>query len=235
MRVVSWNCCQAFRKKWEYVDAYRPDLIVVPEAESIERQPDALLDRYPYRAWVGDNPSKGLLVLGSDARPFSIHEAYNPEHRYVLPLRVAGALDLVLIGVWTQRDKGVGYTQHLSQALEEYEPLFRKHSIVIGDFNANKMWDPEHRRDVTHSENVQWLEDHGLVSVYHSLTGEPQGEESAATHAFRRNPGNPFHIDYAFVSRSLMVGNPVLDVPPIAEWIGLSDHGPLVLDLDLRG
>jgi chemotaxis signal transduction protein len=34
MRIVSWNCCQAFRKKWEYAAAMQPDVLVVAEAES---------------------------------------------------------------------------------------------------------------------------------------------------------------------------------------------------------
>lgn len=231
MRIVSWNCCQAFRKKWEYVAAFDPDVIVVPESECIERQPAALLERYPTQAWVGDNPSKGLLILGNAEHPIEIMDSYNPEHRYVVPLRVSGVQELALVAVWTQRDKTVGYTQHLSRALAEYETLLDGKPIVIGDFNANTIWDQEHRRDITHSQNVAWLHDRGMVSAYHALMGETQGGESTATHAFRWNADNTFHIDYAFVSKRLLDDGVTLTVPPVAEWLRHSDHGPLVLDL----
>ena len=216
MRIVSWNCCQAFRKKWEYVAAMQPAVLVVAEAECPDRQPPALLKRYPSHAWVGDNASKGLLVLGDTEHRIEIPDEYNPEHRYVLPVRVSGADECLLLAVWTQRDKGVSYTQHLRNALVEYETLLDGNATVIGDFNANTIWDAEHRRDITHSQNIAWLEAHGLRSVYHVLTGEAHGKESTPTHAFRWKADNTFHIDFAFVSSGLEPGTKLF-VPPVHE------------------
>lgn len=51
------------------------------------------------------------------------------------------------------------------------------------------------------------------------------------THAHKRDPAKPFHIDYAFVSTSLMTDRTALAVPPVDEWLKLSDHGPLILDI----
>ncbi|MEI7560527.1 MAG: endonuclease/exonuclease/phosphatase family protein [Actinomycetes bacterium] len=231
MRIVTWNCCQAFRTKWNYPDSFGPDVIVVPEAESIRRQPQALLQLYPNHQWIGDNENKGLLVLSSDSYDLSIHESYDPSHRYVLPLQVSGSSEFTMLAVWTQRDKGASYTQHLSRALETYEPLLHGDALVVGDFNANTIWDQEHRRDVTHSENVAWLNDHGLESAYHFLTDENQGQESQFTHAFRRNPNSLFHIDYVFATKSLLGTGSSVTIPPISDWIGRSDHGPLVVEL----
>lgn len=231
VRIVSWNCCQAFRRKWEYVDAFEPDILVVPEAECIAKQPAELLQRYPHHAWVGDNDNKGLLILAASPYPLAIHDAYNNEHRYVLPLNVHGAPEFSLLAVWTQRDNGISYTQHLSRALEEYQHLLERDVVIVGDFNANAIWDHEHRRDVTHSENVAWLQERGILSAYHHLTGEAQGEETAQTHAFRRDADNTFHIDYCFASKALVGPSSSAAVRPVAEWIGLSDHGPLVADL----
>ena len=231
MRIATWNCCQAFRTKWEYADSFEPDILVVPEAESIGRQPQALLKRYPNHKWIGDNQAKGLLVLSTEDYDLSVHETYDPAHRYVLPLRVNGPLELIMLAVWTQRGNGVGYTQHLSQALETYQALLLGDALVVGDFNANTIWDQEHRRDVTHSKNVAWLNDHGLESAYHFLTDEAQGQESQFTHAFRRNPNSLFHIDYVFATKSLLGTGSSVTVPPISDWIRRSDHGPLIVDL----
>lgn len=231
MRIVSWNCCQAFRKKWEYIDAFEPDVIVVPEAECIAKQPADLLDRYPNHDWIGDNDNKGLLVLATSEYALTRYAGYRTEHRYVLPLQVNGAQGLFLVAVWTQRDKIGTYTQHLSRALEAYAPMLDGDAVVIGDFNANKIWDGEHRRDVTHSENVAWLNAHGLESAYHVLTSEAQGQESAATHAFRRDRSNTFHIDFAFATRRLLEAGSLLTIPAVEDWVGMSDHGPLIVDL----
>lgn len=210
-------------------------MIVVPEAECIERQPEALLAKYPRQVWIGDLAAKGLLVVARDGYALEVDDAYNPSHRYVLPLRVTGDRELLLIAVWTQRDKAGTYTQHLARALEQYEALLAHDAVIVGDFNANTIWDHEHRRDITHSQNVAWLHDCKMASAYHACTDEAQGGESTATHAFRRNPGNTFHIDYAFVSEDFLESGVRLTVPQVAEWLERSDHGPLVLDLGTEG
>lgn len=230
MRIASWNCCCAFRKKWEYLDAFGADLMVVPEAEEPARLPTELLERYPHHLWVGDIPYKGLLVMATAAYPLRVLDAYDPAHRYVLPVEVGGSSPITLMAVWSQRDKQRTYTEHLWHALHAYESRMTGRTVVIGDCNANTIWDKDHRRDVTHTQIVSWLAERGLESAYHHLTRESQGAESAATHAFRRNPESLFHIDYAFVSKP-MLGDATITVPPVAEWVGHSDHGPLILDL----
>jgi len=229
MRIVSWNCCQALRNKWEYLAAFDPDLIGVAEAEEPERLPVELRDRYPHYHWIGDIRYKGLLVMATSEHPLRVHDAYTPEHRYVLPVEVGGPNPLTVVAAWTQRDKHT-YTEHLWHALHEYVDVLAGDTVVIGDFNANAIWDKDHRRDVTHSQIVEWLAGHGLTSAYHALTGEAQGEESTATHAFRRDRESLFHIDYAFVSDHPLAGVQ-LAIPAVEDWVARSDHGPLVLDL----
>jgi exodeoxyribonuclease III len=233
MRVVSWNCCQAFRKKWKYADAFAPNVVIVPEAEEPARLPADLLDRYPYHAWIGDIPFKGLLVLGDREHPLRIADAYNPQHRYVLPVEVL-CQRLTLFAVWTQRDKLGTYTEHLSRALEDYAVMLANgKTIIAGDFNANTIWDAEHRRDVTHSQNVAWLEERGIASAYHELSGESQGNELSMTHAFRRDLTNLFHIDYCFMSQPMIDSGCHIHIPDPESWISMSDHGPIVVDIDL--
>jgi hypothetical protein len=79
---------------------------------------------------------------------------------------------------------------------------------------------------------VRELGERGLVSLYHVASGEPQGEESRPTFFLHRNPTKPFHLDYMFAHASqippgwsgLRVGDP-------EDWLPLSDHMPVIVDL----
>ena len=39
MRIITWNCNMAFRKKADFILTYNPDILIVPECEN----PDKLL------------------------------------------------------------------------------------------------------------------------------------------------------------------------------------------------
>lgn len=219
-----------FRDKVDVIAPYDADIVVVPESERRERLASADLSAWPHREWIGDLDHKGLLVMSKEQYPFSVLESYDESLRYILPLKFEGAGDLMLLAVWTQRDPGGHYLPGLAEAIERYLPETGD-AVVIGDFNSNTIWDHLHRRSVTHSRIVQRLDEAGLVSVYHHLTGEAQGKETVATHAFRRDPGNTFHIDYCFATERLLGPGASVTIPPVEDWIKCSDHGPLVVDL----
>lgn len=229
MRILTWNCSMAFRKKWQYADGFAPDLMVICEAEEPSRQPAALIAEYPHHDWIGDNPNKGLLVLAKEPWALVRASEYDPAHRLALPLNVTGPLCFGLLAVWAQRTPTGTYCQHTNAAIRSYAGLVGAGGVVAGDFNANTIWDPLHRSKVTHCQNVQLLDSLGLHSAYHRLSGEPQGGETQFTHAYRRWPTHLFHIDYCFYSANSFRLTAV-DVPPVAEWAAWSDHGPLVAD-----
>jgi len=103
--------------------------------------------------------------------------------------------------------------------------------IVIGDFNSNTIWDRFHR-ERSHSELVEKLGRLRLVSVYHTLRDEIQGQEVTPTQFMYRNLAKSYHLDFAFVSKvisrscELIIGEP-------SEWIYKSDHMPLILTVSL--
>ena len=231
MRVVSWNACMKFREKVKFIAPFEPDIVVVLEAENLERLAGADLSAWPHRHWVGDIPFKGLLVMSKAAYPLSVFPDYDESLRYILPLRVGGVgADLTLLAAWTQRDARGHYTVDPMGAINRYLGDHDGPAILIGDLNSNAMWDGNHRRAVTHTQIVKRLEALGMVSVYHLTKAETQGAETTATHAFRRDRGNLFHVDYCFASRSLLGPGAAMLVPPVEDWIAYSDHGPLVFD-----
>lgn len=148
MRIASWNCCQAFRDKWEYLDAFGPDLMVVPEAEEPARLPAALLERYPNHHSIGDVPFKGLLVMSTADCPFTILPDYDESLKLILPLEVGGSADLTLLAVWTQKNAKGNYTADLMDAIDAYEEHL-EHAVIIGDFNSSVVLDQPRSARVT--------------------------------------------------------------------------------------
>ncbi|MBA3432245.1 MAG: hypothetical protein H0U16_12295 [Actinobacteria bacterium] len=101
---------------------------------------------------------------------------------------------------------------------------------MIGDFNSNAIWDRDHPQH-SHSELVARFANLGMTSAYHRSTGDPQGQERLATHYFWRKPDRPFHIDHCFLSRSLVDAGFSFTLGAPKQWLGMSDHIPLILDL----
>ena len=77
----------------------------------------------------------------------------------------------------------------------------------------------------------------GLVSVYHELKGERDGEETIPTHYWRdrRKDGPTYHIDYVFAPRHRLGAISNFYVGSFEDWCGngLSDHVPIVIDIDM--
>ena len=108
---------------------------------------------------------------------------------------------------------------------------------VAGDLNSNTIWDKPGWR-INHSTKVRILEESfGLVSAYHAIRGEAHGAESEPTLYWRdrTKDGPTYHIDYIFVP-SLWIGKVrELSIGTFETWCGsgLSDHVPVVVDVDV--
>lgn len=100
--------------------------------------------------------------------------------------------------------------------------------LVGGDFNSNCCWDKKNKRR-THAAVVQQLADWGLSSCYHEITHEHQGHESQPTFYHYRNKDKFYHIDYFFYNKDKIKA---FDIGQFHDWISLSDHMPVLLDID---
>ncbi|WP_277543147.1 hypothetical protein [Haloarcula laminariae] len=58
MKLVTWNCNQAFRKKQHQLLKLDPEIIVVLECENPAEQGD--WSEFTDWRWTGDNPHKGI-------------------------------------------------------------------------------------------------------------------------------------------------------------------------------
>ena len=158
------------------------------------------------------------------------------------PGNVGGPTECNLLAVWAQNASAGGIRKHqlgpLRRALSRYKGfLGERPAVVAGDLNSNTIWDKPGWR-INHSTKVRILEESfGLVSAYHAVRGEAHGAESEPTLYWRdrTKDGPTYHIDYIFVP-SLWIGKVrELSIGTFETWCGsgLSDHVPVVVDVDV--
>jgi len=234
MRIVSWNCQGKFRAKFSDVWKLQPDVLVVQECENFEEYSFKFDVEPSSKIWVGDTKSKGLGILSfSDC----IVEKIEREQvgRYVIPIRVRiREEEITLFAVWAMNDKMQPRNRYIGQvwlALQQFEPLLNDRTILIGDFNSNTIWDfPKRTRIANHSEVVDFLSKRRIQSVYHFLEKQQHGEEVTNTFFLYRKPQRGYHIDFCFASESLIQKTSRFEIGKTEEWLGRSDHMPLVYE-----
>jgi exodeoxyribonuclease III len=102
MRIITWNCNMAFRKKAEFILTYKPDILIVPECE----HPDKL--KFSANApepkdilWFGTNQNKGLGIFSYSNFRFKLLDNHNPELKMIIPIAITGGnFDFTLYAIW---------------------------------------------------------------------------------------------------------------------------------------
>ena len=244
MRIVVWNCGKNLAgKKLKALEDLQPDLAIVPECPS----PDRLWGRQPLLApvamdWIGDDEHQGLGVLAFNGYRVLRHRAYDPRLRWLLPVEVKGPSEFHLLAVWAAslpvaNAAGDDWNAQPLQAIERYrEFLLASSSVVAGDFHHNVHGD---RGAVAGQQThlVAGLERLGLASAYHVGRGELHGKETAPTQYGRHRAldAPQYHVDYCLLPLEWCSHLRQVELGHFDAWIdsGLSDHVPLVVDVDL--
>lgn len=230
MRIVSWNCNGAFRKKSHLLKELNADVLVIQECEDPAHSQDLHYKHWATNyLWTGGSRHKGLGVFAApDVRlePLNLDSG---RLQLFLPLMVD---EITLLAVWTKEADSptFKYIGQLYKWLQSHKAhLATPKAIVIGDLNSNACWDVWDRW-WNHSDVVKELESLGLHSLYHAQAGEVQGAETQPTFFLHRKPENPYHIDYAFLSEMLKVGARI-SIGAAEHWLEHSDHLPLIVDI----
>jgi len=243
MRIVAWNCNMALHRKADALLRLKPDIAIVSECA----QPDVMCSRAPVDwleadpVWIGNNPNKGLGVFTFNGYSAALDDSYYHTLKYIAPVRITGPASFNLLAVWAQNASGGNTRKHqagpLRRALTKNgDFLSGGDTVIAGDLNNNILWDRPGWR-INHQTVVDKLEDLGIVSAYHAITGEAQGRESIPTHYWRdrKKDGPTYHIDYIFLPEAWLGTVSRFDVGTFEDWCGsgLSDHVALVVDVDM--
>ena len=233
----------AFDRKFGALLDTRPDIAIVSECAEPKRfraraKPGSL-ERDP--VWIGQSPDKGLAVFAFNGYTAHLAKPFYRTLRYVAPVHISGPVECNLLAVWAQNTvRGVSRKNHpgpLQRALSRYKRfLSDRPSIVGGDLNNNTIWDKP-GWCINHTAAVGALKDLGLVSAYHAIRGERHGRETVPTLYWRdrTKDGPTYHIDYVFLPDRWISRVRSLRVGTFEEWCGsgLSDHVPIVVDVDI--
>lgn len=244
MRIVVWNCALKLAgAKLMALENLQPDVAIVPACAC----PDRLWGNQPLLApipmqWVGANENKGLGVFAFNGYRIWRHADCDPDQHWLLPVEITGPVTFHLLAVWatTQRipqAAGQEATGRPLRIVERYRDfLAAAPSIVAGDFQNNVRWDRGGKAS-DHAALVAGLERLGLASAYHFKTGQLHGQETAPTSygPTRSLDGPHCHVEYCFLPVPWCSRLRHVELGGFDAWCGrgLSDHVPLIVDVDL--
>lgn len=230
MKIVTWNCQGAYRKKAAPIAQYRPDLAVIQECEPLDKlRFDDSVPPPSSQLWFGDGAHKGVGVFSYTDLKFEVHDNYDTSIRFCIPIKVSGHLNFHLIAIWAMnhQNRQLSYIGQVHLAVEKYRDFIRRQdTILTGDFNSNKQWDTTPRVG-NHSSVVDALVTADIFSVYHEYFGEQHGEESQDTFFLYRKQDKAYHLDYCFAPRTWIERVSAVSVGTYAEWSKVSDHSPV--------
>jgi len=232
MKIITWNCNMAFRKKADFILAHKPDILIVPECEHPDKlkfntdtpKPTDIL-------WFGVNRNKGIGIFSYTKFKFKLLNTHNPDLRMIIPIGVTGGrYDFTLYAIWANNpeDPEGQYIEQVWKAIQHYDQDLNNTTILIGDFNSNSIWDKKHRES-NHSNVVKFLENKNIFSSYHLFHKQIQGKEKHPTLYMYRHQDKPYHIDYCFVSKDIAGKIKSVEIGDFDFWRKHSDHVPVIV------
>ncbi len=233
MKITTWNCNGAFHSKFETIAELNADVYVIQECDNPEYGKGKYKQWAKNYLWVGENKYRGLGIFTSSSVQIERLKWDDNGLQSFLPVRVNNRFNLV--GVWAKyaNSPTFRYIGQLWQYLQLHkDKMAAEHTVLCGDLNSNKIWDVWDRW-WNHSDVVRELNGINMVSLYHAVTGEEQGQESIPTLFHQKNLLKPYHIDYAFSSKDIFsVQGNTLAVGRHSEWLKYSDHMPFTFTID---
>jgi exonuclease III len=233
LKILTWNCNGAFRKKFASICELDADIYIIQECENPEVSSD---DRYKEWArnflWTGENKNKGLGIF---AKPNIIIRDLQWDTnglKYFIACKVSDKFTLLATWCHGANSPTFGYIGQLWKYLQIHKSNLGR-TIIAGDFNSNVIWD-KWDRWWNHSNVVKELEEMEIQSLYHKFYKEEQGSETKPTFYLQKNRAKSYHIDYIFGSIALTSNIKDMIVGSVDQWLTLSDHMPVAVYTDFE-
>jgi exodeoxyribonuclease-3 len=204
MKITTWNCNGALRRKIGIIDTLSSDVLIVQECE------DPSLSTLEYGKWAsnyiweGENKNKGIGIfakknirierldwdsiytLKTGSSSLSSKLTWRTDDlRQFIPFVIND--QYICLAVWTKNSpNGVfGYVGQFWKYLQIHrKELSAGNVLIVGDFNSNAIWDKPDRW-WSHSDVISELEEIGITSLYHQQFNELQGMEPTFRIKFR--------------------------------------------------
>jgi len=223
----------AFRKKADIILKHQPDILIVPECEDPNKLIFSAEAQKPTDSlWFGQNPNKGLGIFSYCNFRFKLLDVHEDSFKMVIPIAVSNEqFGFTLFAIWANnpKDPDGHYITQVWKAINHYDALItNRQTILVGDFNSNTIWDKPKRKG-NHSTVVKQLEAKDIYSVYHKHFNQTQGSEQHPTLYMYRKKDKSYHIDYCFVSDSMIKRLKSVEIGDFEYWSKFSDHVPVIV------
>jgi endonuclease/exonuclease/phosphatase family metal-dependent hydrolase len=228
MRVATWNCCGKFRQKAQHVASLKPDILAVQEVEALDDEPKLSGDfqpTYAHRAVLRSIPKSIGMFSYTDTSLEALcvmpgvrcYRARHHEHQFQV------------MAVWTSVSaRGKPDYHQLHEALDHHDGWVRQMpTVVLGDFNQSARYKGDGWPTLQ-----RLLDGLGLASAYHSFFKEDFGNETMHTHYHQHRQDKGCHLDYVFLPEDWVPYIDHVSVGTYDDWKGISDHVPVIVDLD---
>jgi exonuclease III len=233
VKIITWNCNGALRKKYHKLEEINADIFIIQECENPNESNDNnYLNWAGNYLWIGDTKNKGIGVFAKKnllLKKLDWSNTYK-DHivKYFLPFSINNEIEFLAIWAHQNNSPNFGYVGQLWKYLQINRDKIGN-TILIGDFNSNKIWD-EWDRWWNHSDVVKELSQLGIESLYHKYTKEGQGEETQPTFYLQRKIDKPYHIDYCFAPKKFADNLIKFDIGKYENWKEFSDHNPIIIE-----
>tara|TARA_R110002049_G_scaffold308133_1_gene511028 strand:+ start:757 stop:1491 length:735 start_codon:yes stop_codon:yes gene_type:complete len=230
LKIITWNCNGALRKKFESISDFDADMYIIQECENPAQTSHEEYKKWAGNyLWIGDSKNKGVGIFAkNNIQLTKLNWSDNYEDhkvKHFLPCSVND--DFNLLAVWNHSNNSptFGYIGQFWKYLQINKENLNK-CLILGDFNSNKIWD-KWDRWWNHSNVVSELKEMGIESLYHIHCNEEQGAETRPTFFLHKKLEKPYHIDYVFGRGEFVKGLRKLEIGEISHWLRISDHLPI--------
>lgn len=230
MKILTWNCSGAFRKKFHLLDQFQADILIIQECEdpAVSKDKEYLSWAKKFQ-WVGDNKHKGLAIFVRQDIELKLLDWSHDGLKYFIPCRINNKFNLIACWCHGANSPTFGYIGQLWKYMQLHKNKFET-AVLAGDLNSNVIWD-KWDRWWNHSDVLRELNEIEIKSLYHHFTKEEAGKELIPTFFHRKDIKKPYHIDYLFGSSSIKDDMTNFTIGNVDEWLQYSDHMPILCEL----